>query len=97
MKVKLSEYYQDARHSFTPEQEVDVDAVLGTWLVEHRKAIKLEVVKAQPEPADNRRLAKAVVESLATQTQPVAAVDEPPTQPPAEETPQPKRSKRGKQ
>jgi hypothetical protein len=84
MKVKLSEYYQDAQHSFTPEQEVDVDAVLGAWLVEHRKAIKLEVVKAQPEP-------------VKTKPEPVAAVDEPPTQPPAEETPQPKRSKRGKQ
>src|SRR5690349_2178381 len=43
MLVKLTEHYQDARVHYTPEQEVDVDSTLGAWLVEHRKAIRLEV------------------------------------------------------
>lgn len=47
MKVKLTEHYQDAGHIFTPDQEVDVDDVLGAWLVKHGKAVALE---AKPEP-----------------------------------------------
>jgi hypothetical protein len=100
MKVKLLEHYQDAQVHYLPEQEVDVDAALGAWLVEHRKAVKLEVMaRAEggvmkptavfvepPVDFDPRKLADAIHEA-------VAAVDEPPTQPPA---PQPKRSKRGK-
>jgi hypothetical protein len=42
MKVKLLEHYNDARYAFAPGQEVDVSHELGTWLVEHRKAVKLE-------------------------------------------------------
>ena len=49
MKVKLFEYYNDARHSFTPGQEVDVSHELGAWLVEHRKAVKLEVIAPEPD------------------------------------------------
>jgi hypothetical protein len=43
MLVKLIEHYQDARHVLAPGQEVDVDEELGAWLVEHRKAVKVEV------------------------------------------------------
>jgi elongation factor P hydroxylase len=49
MKVKLTEHYNDARYAFAPGQEVDVSHELGTWLVEHRKAVKLEVAAPAPE------------------------------------------------
>ena len=47
MKVKLLEHYQDSTHILHPDQEVEVDDALGAWLVEHRKAVALEV-KAEP-------------------------------------------------
>jgi hypothetical protein len=98
MKVKLLEHYQDAQVHYLPEQEVDVAAALGAWLVEHRKAVKLETA-VQPETARYPYKVEMKGDGVswkiddAVKPEPVAAVDEPPTQPPA---PQPKRSKRGK-
>jgi hypothetical protein len=43
MLVKLIEHYQDARHVLAPGQQVDVEEELAAWLVEHRKAVKVEV------------------------------------------------------
>jgi hypothetical protein len=43
MLVKLIEHYQDARHVLAPGQEVDIEEELAAWLVEHRKAVKVEV------------------------------------------------------
>jgi hypothetical protein len=50
MKVKLLEHYQDAQVHYLPEQEVDVDATLGAWLVEHRKAVKAVVDEPPTQP-----------------------------------------------
>lgn len=46
MKVKMTEHYQDAKVHYHPEQVVEVDKALGSWLVEHRKAVEL----AEPKP-----------------------------------------------
>ena len=54
MKVKMKEHYQDARVHYSPNQVVEVDKNLGTWLVDNRKAE--EVIEqhygAQPEPQE---------------------------------------------
>lgn len=52
MKVKMLEHYQDAQVHYLPDQEVDVSAELGAWLVEHRKAVRLEVVQAEVTTSD---------------------------------------------
>jgi hypothetical protein len=89
MKVKLTEHYQDVNHILVPEQEVEVSHELGTWLVEHRKAVKLEVVapvvELPAEPVGPFNAAKIVEEEP-------HPVDEP-----AEEAPKPSKRKRGKQ
>ena len=41
MIVRLLEYYQDAQNHFAPEQEVEVDEVLGAYLVVHKKAVQV--------------------------------------------------------
>jgi hypothetical protein len=46
MKVKMLEHYQDARTTLALGQEADVDGTLGTWLVEHRKAVEVISVAA---------------------------------------------------
>jgi hypothetical protein len=38
MKVKMIEHYQDRDVTLFPDQEADVSAALGAWLIEHRKA-----------------------------------------------------------
>jgi len=44
MKVKMLEHYQDARRTLIQGDEVNVDDVLGKWLVENGKAQEI------PEP-----------------------------------------------
>ena len=47
MKVKLKVFYNDTKgHNFTPNQEVEVDAVLGAWLVKANKAVEVSPAKS---------------------------------------------------
>lgn len=62
MKVKMLEHYQDAQVHYLPDQEVDTSAALGAWLVEHRKAVKLEVVQ-RSTPEQEAEFVKALAES----------------------------------
>lgn len=58
MIVVMKEHYQDAKLHLYPEKQYEVDAVLGEWLIKHRKAVKIETPKylevepqfEQPEP-----------------------------------------------
>ena len=41
MKVKMLEHFQDGKVHYHPEQEVEVNAVMGAYLLEHRKAVQV--------------------------------------------------------
>lgn len=42
MKIKMREHFREANIHFAPEQVIEVDDALGAWLVEHRKAVRVE-------------------------------------------------------
>lgn len=108
MKLKMLETYQEVGREPLPEgQVVNVDAPLGQWLVENRKAeifIGEETPPhygAQAEPEfrhDDEKYAEMAAESLKEET----PDDEEESQEEPEENPimttgnKPKRSKRGK-
>jgi hypothetical protein len=52
MKIKLLEHFQDSSVHFSPGQEVEVDDALGAYLLEHRKAVKVEPQTRQAKHLD---------------------------------------------
>lgn len=39
MIVKMKQHFQDARMHLEPNKDYEVDAVLGNWLVDNKKAV----------------------------------------------------------